>query len=387
MDTPVDAPAPYRSPLLSIGGAVAGEDGPDAGVAVHYGQPLSEQRSLDRGTALVDLSCRAVLSVSGEDRLTWLNTLTSQRLLDLPAGTSTEALFLDANGRIETGVHVCEDGTACWLIVDAADEPELIEWLTRMRFAHQVTVRRHTGVVAVVGATAAVPGWEDRTVWVDPWPQVGPGGWAYSGSEHPGEDWSWREYLVTVDDLRATAARLGTGELSGWRLAGTAAAEALRIVAGRPRTGVDADAKTIPHELDLLRTAVHLEKGCYRGQETVARVHNLGRPPRRLTGLLLDGSGHDFPVRGAAVILRPAQDTAEARAKARPVGMVTAVAQHHEAGHVALALLKRSVPVDAQLLVRTEHEGQISWIAAAQEVLVAPEAGQAVGRPGLGRLR
>lgn len=153
------------------------------------------------------------------------------------------------------------------------------------------------------------------------------------------------------------------------------------------------DDRAIPHELDLLRTAVHLEKGCYRGQETVARVHNLGRPPRRLTRLLLDGSVHALPEHGAPVILRPAEDTPEARAAARPVGTVTAAAQHHEAGAVALALLKRTVPVDAELLVREDAPGEDGaaeggWIAASQEPLVSPDAGQVVGRPrGVGRLR
>lgn len=361
-------------------------DGPDAGVPAHYGGPLREQRALDRGRAIVDLGHRGVLSVSGPGRLEWLHTLTSQHLRDLPAGTSTEALFLDANGRIQTSVHVLEDGSATWLIVEGEQESQLLDWLTSMRFAHEVTLRRHTEAVAVVGARAAVPGWEDRTVWIDPWPHVAEGGWAYSGSDRPGMDWSWREYLVTRADLEATVQRLGEAELSGWSLAGTWAAEALRVEAGRPRPLLDADPKAIPHELDLLRTAVHLEKGCYRGQESVARVHNLGRPPRRLVQLLLDGSVHVFPTRGADVILRPEPDTPEARAAARSVGSVRSVAQHHEAGHLALALLKRSVPVDAPLLVREETDAEsgepgAGVIAATQQVLVAPDAGQVVGRP------
>ena len=73
-------------------------------------------------------------------------------------------------------------------------------------------------------------------------------------------------------------------------LAGTWAYEALRIAAGRPRLGLDTDHRTIPHELGWIETAVHLSKGCYRGQETVARVHNLGHPPRRLVRLHLDGA-------------------------------------------------------------------------------------------------
>ncbi len=391
---------PGRSPILSLAasaspgpaaGAVEGE-GLEEGVAAHYGRPLPEQRALARGRALVDLSHRAVLSLTGPDRLAWLHTLGSQHVESLAPGTSTETLLLDPQGRIEHAAHLLEDGAAAWLIVDRSRSEDLIAWLTAMRFSHDVRIRDHSGAVAVVGSMAPVPGWEDRTVWVDPWPAVAEGGWAYSAepdpARHPGADWSWREYLVTRADLAETAAHLGEGELKGWSLAGVSAAEALRLAAGRPRPALDADARALPHELDLLRTAVHLAKGCYRGQETVARVHNLGRPPRRLTQLLLDGSSHALPPHGAPVIVRPSPDTPEGRATARPVGFVTGSALHHEAGPIALAVLKRAVPVDAELLVRgAEDDVAAEWIAAAQEPLVSPDAGQVVGRPpGLGRL-
>ena len=106
---------------------------------------------------------------------------------------------------------------------------------------------------------------------------------------------AWRELLVPRADL---AAAVGDRPL-----AGTWAAEALRVAAWRPRLGFETDHRTIPHEVDWLRTAVHLHKGCYRGQETVARVHNLGRPPRRLVFLHLDGSGHTLPAHGDPVEL------------------------------------------------------------------------------------
>lgn len=392
---------PRTSPLLSgpqaLPAAVAASE-PDTGVAAHYGQPAAEQRALDEGRAIVDLSHRAVVSVSGPDRLTWLNTLTSQQLEGVAPGTSTQALFLDLQGRIELDCHVLEDGSATWLVSEGEQGPALIQWLMQMRFDSQVTVRDHTGVVAVVGATAPVPGWEDRTCWLDPWPAVGPGGHPYTAdpdpSHHPGADWAWREYLVTMEDLQATAARLGQADLADWRLAGTLAAEALRIAAARPRQALDMDERTIPHELDLVRTAVHLSKGCYKGQETVARVHNLGRPPRRLTLLQLDGSVHGLPTAGSEVILRPDPDTDDARAGSRAVGRVTSVAQHHEMGPIALAVLKRTADTAAGLLIRdTATAGQADgpgektaapeppeYTAAAQEVVVSPEAGQAVGR-------
>lgn len=393
-----NASPPRLSPLLSgpqsIHGAVAGA-GPDAAVAAHYGQPAAEQRALDQGRAIVDLSHRAVLSVSGPDRLSWLDILSSQRLADVPAGTSTQTLFLDVQGRIEFDVQVLEDGSATWLITEGERGPALVEWLVSMRFAHQVTLRNHSGTVAVVGATAPVPGWGDRTVWIDPWPHISDGGYPYSvdpdPAAHPAADWTWREYLVTLTDLQQTAARLGTEELSEWRIAGTLASEALRIAAVRPRQGREMDGRTIPHELDLLRTAVHLTKGCYRGQETVARVHNLGRPPRRLVLLHLDGSGHTLPEPGSELILRPdGQPEATELEKARSVGRLTSVALHHEMGPIGLGVLKRNVDPAAQLLVRDAGPEQTDpsseprrpeYTAAGQETVVSPDSGQAVGRP------
>jgi folate-binding protein YgfZ len=116
--------------------------------------------------------------------------------------------------------------------------------------------------------------------------------------------------------------------------------EALRIARGEPRFGVDTDHRTIPNELEWLTTAVHLDKGCYRGQETVARVHNLGRPPRRLVLLHLDGVSEELPKPGTPV-----------QAGAREVGRVGTVVRHHVLGVVALALVKRSVTPDAALTV------------------------------------
>ena len=119
-------------------------------------------------------------------------------------------------------------------------------------------------------------------------------------------------------------------------MAGMWAAEALRVAAWRPRLGFETDQRTLVQEVDWLRTAVHLHKGCYRGQETVARVHNLGRPPRRLVFLHLDGSGHTLPERGA-----------EVEAGGKVVGRLTSVARHHELGPIALAVIKRNTSLDA----------------------------------------
>ncbi|MDO5617423.1 MAG: folate-binding protein [Kocuria sp.] len=422
------ADATYRSVLLDeVQGAVEAA-GADAGVAAHYGDPLREQRALARGTAVADLSHRGVLTVEGPDRLTWLTTLSSQVLTDLVPGDSAETLFLSVQGRVEFAPHVLDDGVRTWLIVEAHHAAPLRDWLDRMRFALRVDVRDRTAEVAVIGATTVpdhlraasaelyaaldglprevtAPGAEQKKtegepqraeaelhpvalplMWSDPWPGVVRGGWAYGVVQgHPAEQTTWHEVLVARDRL----VEVLTGPVAdGLGLAGSWAAEALRIETWRPRMGADTDERTVPHELDWLRTAVHLEKGCYKGQETVARVHNLGHPPRRLVFLDLDGSEHTVPPAQSEVLLGE-----------RVVGRVTSAQLHHEAGPVALAVVKRSVDPAADLTVRapqpetpeisettpapgaagTTDQAREQW-AAAQTVVVPPEAGQTVQR-------
>ncbi|MGW9415031.1 CAF17-like 4Fe-4S cluster assembly/insertion protein YgfZ [Arthrobacter cupressi] len=349
----------YKSPLLSRPGAVEG-GGADSGVAAHYGEPLREQRALAAGTAVVDLSHRGVVTVTGPDRLSWLNTLSSQQVTNLPPRVSSELLLLTVQGRIEFDARIVDDGGTAWLLVEAAEAGPLAEWLTKMKFMLRVEIADVSAEWATVGSTRPVDAWADRIVWEDPWPHVGAGGYSYSmvaEGEHPGLDRPWFEYLIPATELEDA--------VEGLALAGTMASEALRIAAWRPRLGAETDDRVIPHELDLLRTSVHLAKGCYKGQETIARVHNLGHPPRRLVFLQLDGSQHTLPEAGSDVL-----------AGDRKVGTLTSVAQHYEMGAVGLALIKRSVDPAEVLAVQDGGE----QYAAAQEVIVAPDAGQVVGR-------
>ncbi len=357
--------------FADLPGAVVDEAG-----LQHVGSPLIEQRALAAGQAIVPLSDRAVLAVPGEDRLSWLDSLTSQALAALPPGVSTELLVLDPQGRVEHAASVLDDGETTWLIVDRADAEALLSWLRKMRFRLRVDPRDASEEFAVFGGTrAALAGIETagpgavRLVWTDPWPEVSPGGHGYGVADpHPGAERDWAESIVTRDEERRIADAAARGEL---RIAGLLAADALRVAAWRPRWSSDVDERTLPHELDWLRTAVHLSKGCYRGQETVAKVHNLGHPPRRLVALQLDGSGSALPARGAEV--RFGDDA---------VGVITSTALHYEDGPIALAVVRRNVPVDAPLVVETD-EGAI---AAAQEVIVPPEAGATANVPRLTRL-
>ena len=338
------------SVLLTRPGAVEAT-GPDAGVASHYGNPAKEQRLLAEGLAVVDLSHRGVVTVAGPDRLTWLHSLTTQHLLGLPPRTSAETLVLTPKGHVEHALHLVDDGETTWLTTEPGSAPAVAAWLDSMRFMLRVEVADVTEGYAVLGepvGAESAPG--EPLAWVDPWPREVGDTFAYGPpeDEHPARGRAWRELVVPRDEL---------GQAVGDRpLAGTWAAEALRVAAWRPRAGVDTDHRSIPHELDWLRTAVHLEKGCYRGQETVARVKNLGRPPRRIVFLHLDGSGHVLPDPGTELV--PLEG-------GRAVGTLTSVARHAEEGPVGLGVVRYASDPEAVLLA-----GDVS---AAQTAIVVPE--------------
>ena len=315
--------------------AVVAQTGPDVGVPWHYGDPMREQRLLDAGEGVVDLSHRGVITVTGPDRLSWLHSLTTQHLEGLEPGRGVTTLVLSPHGHIEYVLYGVDDGETFWAHTEPGAATALAGWLDGMRFLMRVDVTDKTSEYAVV--------WSAEQLLGDHLVRSGP------------DSLGGRELVVRRDGLENT--------MSLGPRAGTWALEARRIAAGIPRLGLDTDHRTIPNEIGLLGAAVHLDKGCYRGQETVARVHNLGRPPRRLVRLHLDGSVDALPTPGAVLEL-----------DGRAVGFVGGSARHFELGPIALGLIKRSTPMDAQLSV----EG----IAAAQEPLVDPEIGLHV-RPSL----
>jgi hypothetical protein len=351
---------------------------------MHYGNPLGEQKLLAAGGAVVDLSDRAVVALTGPDRLTWLDSLTSQSIAKLQPGESAESLQLDPNGHLEFALRIVDDGETAWLLVDHEQAAPLIAWLTKMRFMLRVDIADRTEDFATIGALSDAP--FERAgvaaaapngvpiVWRDPWQDVTPGGWQYAtAAQHPAADWTYSERLVERGALAAVA------ELP---VAGTLALEALRVAAWRPRISSEGDAKALPHEFDWLRSAVHLNKGCYRGQETVAKVHNLGHPPRRLVLLHLDGSDGVLPAAGDDVISGD-----------RVIGQVTTPALHFELGPIALAVNKRSIDPGETLVVvadtTTAEDGERTGgvrISAAQEVIVPVDAGATANVPRLPRL-
>jgi tRNA-modifying protein YgfZ len=306
------------SPLLGLPDAVAG-DGIDAGVAAHYGSFTGEQRTLEAYDGFVDLSHRDVVRISGPERLTWLHSLTTQYFLDLPADRWTEALILSPQGHVEHAFAGVDDGEAFTAHTEPGRGAALVEFLDRMRFMTRVEVALVTDDLAVA--------------------------WRPVADTDPGSAYD----LVPRDRLEIYAHAAG-------QPCGMWAFEALRIARGEPRLGIDTDHRTIPNEAGWIGPAVHLDKGCYRGQETVARVHTLGRPPRRLTMLHLDGTANRLPRAGSDLLL-----------DGRVVGFVGSSARHHELGPIALALVKRNVDLEAVL----DADG----LPAGQEIVVDPEVG------------
>ena len=297
--------------------AVFVDAGPDVGAVWHFGEPVKEQRALEEGKAFANLGHLPALSITGVDRLTWIHSLCTQDVEKLAPGEWKSGYILDPQGHVEFPLLLVDDGATLFIFTEIATHQSLLTFLTSMRFTLRVEVEDASGEVALFKA----PGKTDQI------------GGPYA--------------LVPRDEISNMTSNFSLTALE----VGTWALDAHRVALGQPRFGFESDPKTIPNELGVLNIAVHMNKGCYRGQETVAKVFNLGKPPRRLTMLHLDGSGVDLPAAGTPVTL-----------DGKNVGFVGTVARHHELGPIALALLKRSIPFDA-----TVHVGSIP---ATQEEIV-----------------
>ena len=297
--------------------AVLVESGPDLGAIWHFGEPNKEQKLLVAGTGWADLSHRGVISVSGEDRLSWLHSLTTQNVENLTPGLWVSGLILDAQGHIVHQIYLVDDGSVTWIHTEAEKTASLLEFLNKMRFMLRVEVLDRSNEYSVLRA----PGMPDSI------------GGPYA--------------LVANEELEETIAAFNQvhTQVGMWAL------EAERVAAGRARLLFEVDHKAIPNELGFLNNAVHMKKGCYPGQETVAKVFNLGQPPRRLTLLHLDGSAVDLPSKGDAVLWGE-----------KEVGFIGSVARHYELGPIALAVIKRNVPLEEQLVA--------GGVAAAQESVI-----------------
>ena len=285
--------------------AVFVESGADKGAIWHFGEPNQEQKALVAGNGWADLSHRGVISISGKDRLTWLHALTTQHLEQLPVATWIDALILDPQGHVIEQLFLVDDGTTTFIHTEKERTSGVIDYLNKMKFMLEVDVKDESNNYAVLRA----PGMADKF------------GGPYALVPRA-------ELKETTDAFNKSHTQVGI-----WAL------EAERVATGRARLLFETDHKSIPNELGFLNNSVHMNKGCYRGQETVAKVFNLGQPPRRLVLLHLDGSMVAMPEHGSKVFMED-----------KEVGYIGTMARHYELGPIALAIIKRNTPGTAQLV-------------------------------------
>lgn len=349
----------YSSPLLSRPGAaeLQGATLVDvSGVPWHYGNPLVEQRVVETGSAIIDRSHRRVIAVSGPDAKAFLHNLLSQKLDDVQAGFAAGAADLDIQGHVLHHMDLVFTGETFFLDVPAAQFDSLKDFLTKMIFWSEVTVdEADLAVISVLGIPLPAPAATvaERAVF---WPGC------------PRQD-----ILVPRAELSAAVTEL---ESHGGSVAGLMTFTAERVKAREPELAADLDDKTIPHEVphwirrsDDHPAFVHLEKGCYRGQETVARVENLGRSPRLLVLLYLDGSAPEAPEPGADITLG-----------GRRVGRLGTVVDDCDLGPIGLGLVKRSA--------LNQGNFSIGPVAASVEPDSIPQdEGPKAGRAAVNRLR
>lgn len=291
----------------------------DAAVAWHYGDPLGEQRMLASGRGSVDMSHRGVITVKGPERLSFLNSLTTQALLDLAPSQSALTLNLTINGFVEHELHLVDDGETLWITCEQQSTADLLKYLLKMRFRLELEITDVTEDWACIWQPNSVAH-EKYLTFISPF------------------SWPSRGILVP---------RVDAVEIVAQAPAGMWAYEALRIAALVPRQDRETDHHTIPHEVNWLESGVHLNKGCYRGQETVSKVYRMGKPPRRLTMLHLDGSQDVLPLHGTEVMSGDAV-----------VGFIGASAQHYELGPIASAVVKRNLDPAAVVTVLGQQASQ-----------------------------
>ncbi|MDK4286524.1 folate-binding protein [Corynebacterium pseudodiphtheriticum] len=405
----------YRSVLLNRPNAMAYQEEPPhpdvMGVAWHYGEPLSEQRAITSTGAIVDRSHRRVIRVTGPEAAAFLHNLLSQKLDDVQAGWSGSALDLDTQGRIlhtmdiavttdtgadagasagdgagsgtgagasdhtgdsaDAGAAAAPEGLAFYLDCEAGQFDSLRDFLQKMIFWSQVTIEEaDLAIITVLGGPTDTQ-LPSQAVYSRTVSTATPAG---TGSAQPTAGlWeaSRTDIAVPRKQLEAAVEEL---ESTGLQLVGLMAYTAERVKALEAEA-VDLDEKSIPHEIPhwIGRGerigAVHLEKGCYRGQETVARVENLGRSPRVLVLLHLDGSAPTMPSPGADI-----------QAKGRRVGKLGTVIDDCDYGPIALGVIKRSALDAGQVNI-----GDVAASIDADSIPV--EEGEKAGRAAINKLR
>ncbi len=272
--------------------------GPDNGAVFHLGNPSKEGKLIDSGEAWANLSHLGLLEISGKDRLNWLNDLTTQLTLEL-GKIWQRAFILNAQGRIRFDLYLMDTGESTFILTEKDYILELEKFLNSMKFMLQVEVINLTG--------------QRNILFID------------ADGELAGKSIEQLKVLTDIQFQQETLKLDLNNEVGSWAL------EADRIARKIFRMVIDGDEKTIPNEVEQLGKAVHMKKGCYPGQETVAKTFNLGAPPRLLKLIHFDGMQIDLPAIGAPITFEGAV-----------IGRMGSSARHHLLGNIGLALFKRS---------------------------------------------
>jgi len=279
---------------------------------------------MDALTSIVDRPDLATLALSGADVLRYLHAVSTQHTLDLVPGDASQALLLSPKGRIEFAFRLVVLEQGALLDTDAEAAPALAERLARFVFRHDVAV----GTPRPRAATLLGPG-AGTVLEAAGLPVPGPGRAAAAGPELVVRDTPVGVDLLGPGAPAAAAALERAGAAPGparlWELA--------RVARGLPAAGRELTDDVLAEEAGLLGSHVHLDKGCYPGQETVARVHNLGQVQRRLAGLRFEPSGDGLPAPRTDLV---ADD-------GRRAGQLRSVVDHPTLGPIGLAYVRRVV--------------------------------------------
>jgi len=296
-------------------------------------QLSAEHRVLTAGCGLVDRSERGKLALTGSERREFLQGQVTNDVEALTLGAGCYAAFLTHKGRMLGDLRVLDLGDELWLDTERVALQALFDMIRRFKLGRDVELHKRTlecGLLSLIGPDARrVAGAEDLP--------------AAEHANRAGEiDGIPVTLVVTADGIDLICAAERATELGpalaarGAVAVGEEAAECLRIERGRPRYGIDMDEATIPQEAGINDRAVSFTKGCYVGQETVARLHWKGRPTRHLRGLRLSG---------------PASGGEALRLGEKEVGRIGSATVSPALGPIALALVRREAAPGATLAV------------------------------------
>jgi tRNA-modifying protein YgfZ len=275
----------------------------------------SEYELLSESAGLVDRSDRAKFLVRGGEAAEFLQGQVSNDVEALEPGTGCYAVILNHKGKLRTDLRVLRGKDFIWLDTEAIGHAVVAHMLRTYALGRDVQ-------------------WDDVSATRELVSVVGPAARAlFEAPEHSFEERDERMYVATalgVDVIGELGLELDFETVS------EEAAECLRIESGRPRLGFDMDADTMPQEAGINQRAVSFSKGCYVGQETVARLHYRGKPNRHLRGLRLAEPAE----RGTDVLLGE-----------KVVGRLGSVCVSPRLGPIALALVRREAEPGATVTV------------------------------------